>query len=66
LFGRTVTVPGKFPAASVDAFAEIVSVAGAFPLAGVTVSHAESAVAVNGTMFPFPTAVNCTVCEAGF
>ena len=65
LFGRTVTVPGKFPAASVDGFAATVSVAAALPLEGVTVSHGESEVAVNGTTLPVPIAVSCTVCVAG-
>jgi len=45
------------PAASSAALAATVSVAGAVELGLVTVNQGESAVAVNGTVLPVPSAV---------
>ncbi len=58
--------PVYVPAASVDAFAFTVSVAGALDPELVTVSHSESEVAVNGTVLPLPSAVTWIICDDGF
>ncbi len=58
-------VPTYVPAASSEALAVTVSVAGALVPELVTVSQGASDVAVNGTVFPVPSAVTWIDCDAG-
>jgi hypothetical protein len=50
-------LPLYVPAARLELFTLTVSVAGAFGLELVTVSHGESEIAENGTVLPLPSAV---------